>query len=250
MEDKTLKARIHDYLEHNRSFNATLLTFIILNTIAISLESIQSINDQYSYYFDAFEVFSVGLFTVEYVLRVWSYRGSKVRYLLSPLAIVDLLAVLPFYIPLLIPMDLRFVRLFRVFRFIRVLKIARYSASLQLFARVLAKRKEELLVSILAIFIVLIISSVLMYFIEREYEPDKFGTIPHALWWGIVTLTTVGYGDVVPTSVAGKILASFVAILSIGLFTLPSGIIAAGFIEEVNCKDKQLCPHCGKKIEP
>jgi voltage-gated potassium channel len=230
----SVKQKIHEFIEHNSFFNFTLITLIILNVVATALESVPSINAQYHNLFEYFEAVSVSIFTVEY----------------SVYAAIDLLAILPFYVELFIPgdlVDLRTLRIIRLLRFARVLKIARYSESLQLFGRVLQRSAGALAVSMLAIFIILIISSVLVYYAEHEEWLTKFETIPHALWWGVITLTTVGYGDIYPVTPLGKLLGALMALVSIGLFALPSGIIAAGFMEEIRCRDV-ICPHCGKNI--
>jgi voltage-gated potassium channel len=246
----SVKQKIHEFIEHNSFFNITLITLIILNVVATALESVPSINAQNHDLFEYFEAVSVSIFTVEYVLRIWSYHGNRMKYACTVYAAIDLLAILPFYVELFIPgdlVDLRTLRIIRLLRFARVLKIARYSESLQLFGRVLQRSAGALAVSMLAIFIILIISSVLVYYAEHEEWLTEFETIPHALWWGVITLTTVGYGDIYPVTPLGKLLGALMALVSIGLFALPSGIIAAGFMEEIRCRDV-ICPHCGKKI--
>lgn len=199
-----LKHKIHNILEHNGYFNLALVSLIILNVFAITLESISHIKDSYGAFFDWFEKISVVIFTVEYILRVWSCHEEKRTFIIQPLSIIDILAILPFYVELFIHaslLDLRFLRIVRLFRFLRVLKIARYSESLRLFGRVLVRSREQLVIAFLAIFIVLIISSVLVYFAECDEAETKFVTIPDSLWWGVATLTTVGYGDIgVPPS--------------------------------------------------
>ena len=174
--------------------------------------------------------------------------------MITPLALIDLLVVLPFYLPIVFP-DLRFMRALRLFRLFRVLKLARYSSSLQTFADVLKLKKEELLLMLFATLILLIISSSLMYNVEHEAQPDNFSSIPEAMWWGIVTLGTVGYGDICPVTPWGKFIGSMVMILGIGLFALPAGIMASG-LTEVLAKRKEeqktagmVCPHCGRCID-
>ena len=245
----TLKQRVHETIEHNALFNGFLITLIILNVLANALESVPSIRSQYSAVFNYFEAVSVIIFTAEYALRVWSCQGSRLKYAFTAYALIDLIAILPFYVELFIPgdLDLRTLRIIRLLRFLRVLKIARYSETLQLFGRVLYKSKAALVVSLLAIFIILIMSSVLVYYAEHVDNAKAFGSIPDALWWGVITLTSVGYGDVYPITPLGKFLGSIIMLLSIGIFALPSGIITAGFIEEMKCEDI-ICPHCGNKI--
>jgi len=167
------------------------------------------------------------------------------------MALVDLLAILPFYLPMLLPIDLRFLRALRLMRLFRLLKMGRYVKSLRLMRHVLARRKEELLITLFSVLLLLVLSSSLMYFIEREAQPDKFASIPAAMWWGIATLTTIGYGDMYPVTALGKILGGFIALLGIGLFALPAGILASGFAAEIQQRDHpgKRCPHCGERIE-
>ncbi len=165
---------------------------------------------------------------------------------------IDLMAILPFYLPKLIPFDLRFLRAVRLFRIFRLLKLGRYSESVRLLGRVLNAKKEELGVTIFAVLILLVICSSLMYYAEHQAQPEAFSSIPAAMWWGIVTLTTVGYGDVYPITLPGKILGAIIAVLGIGLFALPAGILASGFADEMQKKRSQasgICPYCGRKLD-
>jgi voltage-gated potassium channel len=207
-----------------------------------------------------FEVFSVFIFTIEYLLRLWSCVTDKkyskpilgrFRYSLTPMAVVDLFAILPFYLPFT-GLDLRIIRVFRLLRIFRIAKAARYISSLKLLGRVFKSKKEELVITSIVMIILLIIASSLMYYFEYEVQPEKFADIPTTMWWAIATLTTVGYGDVYPITSEGKIIASIVAILGIGLFALPTGILGAGFVQEFQKSkahsEKLTCPHCGKEI--
>jgi voltage-gated potassium channel len=193
----------------------------------------------------------VAIFSIEYLLRLWTcnvdvtYKGrikGRIKYFFSPLALIDLFAILPFYIPMIIPIDLRFLRVIRLVRIFRILKFGRYSASLQMLGRVLRKKKSELIVTFFVVFLLLIIASSLIYEFEREAQPEKFSSIPGSMWWAVVTLTTVGYGDVYPVTTMGKILSSFIALLGIGLFALPAGILSAGMVEEMQKKKEKNEP--------
>jgi voltage-gated potassium channel len=229
----------------------------------VVLETVDWINSRYSLIFIVFNVFSVAVFTVEYILRVWSCTedpkfkdpvGGRLRFMITPLAIIDLMAFLPFYLPFALP-ELRFLRAFRLFRLFRVLKLARYSESLQTFADVLKLKKEELGLMLFAIIILLTVSSSLMYEAEHEAQPEAFSSIPAAMWWGVVTLATVGYGDMFPITPMGKFIGSLVVLLGIGLFALPTGVLAAGFSEVLQRKREakqmkdRICPHCGKRVD-
>jgi len=226
----------------------------------VVLETVESLYVRHGHLFKDFEIFSVIVFTVDYALRLWSctetdrYRApiwGRIKFMFSFLALVDLFSFLPFYLPMFIPFDLRFLRGFRLFRFIRILKIGRYSEAVRLFGRVLTKKKAELLTAVFAIFILLVISSSMLYFVEHEAQPDKFKNIPEAMWWGVVTLTTVGYGDIYPITGLGKLLGSIISLMGIGLFALPAGILSAGFVEEIKTKKESFkkCPHCGAKLD-
>jgi len=248
----------------SRVFDISILALIVLSVLAIILQSVEGINRQYHSFFRAFEVFSVGVFSLEYLLRIWSCveepRFSRpllgrLRLALQPLLLLDLLAVLPAYL-VFYSMDLRFLRTVRLIRLVRVTKLARYLRALQNLGRVLRAKREELLVTSGLMFLLLVVASCLVYAAEHEVQPEQFPNIPAAMWWAIATLTTVGYGDIYPVTVEGKVLASVVAVLGIGLFALPAGILGSGFMEAMNKDGKQgsgdesppVCPHCGKQL--
>lgn len=242
-----------------RMVNVMLIVLISTNVIAIVLESEAEIRNAYEHFFNGFEVFSVAVFSVEYVLRLWTanenpaYREpftGNLRYAVQPLPIIDLLAIVPFYLPFL-GVDLRLLRILRVLRIFRIFKIVRYVKALSLITTVLKDRKEELTVSTILMFFMLLITSTFMYYIENDAQPEQFSSIPKTMWWGIATLTTVGYGDVYPVTGLGKFLGGMIAIIGVGLFALPAGLLASGFSEELSKKTKkkaQICPHCGKEI--
>ena len=166
--------------------------------------------------------------------------------------VVDLLAFLPFYLPLVMPADLRLLRALRLIRILRLVKLGRYSHALQTIARVVAHRKEELATAAFVVFIFLLLASAGFYYAEHDAQPEAVPSIPAALWWGVVTLSTVGYGDIVPVTDAGKVLGAFVALLGIGMFALPTGILGAAFVEELRRRRagaaERKCPHCGGDI--
>ncbi len=242
----------------SRAVDAFILGLILLNVLAIVVETLEVFHARYELWFTGFELFSVGFFTVEYLLRIWSctinpaYTGAsgRARFARTPLAIIDLLAFLPFYLSLG-AVDLRFLRLLRIFRIFRLAKLYRYLTALRTFHRVLLAKKEELLVTLLILFVLLVFSSTLVYYAEHEAQPEAFSSIPAAMWWGIATLTTVGYGDIYPVTPMGRTIASFITVLGIGMFALPTGILGSGFIEEIQARKekKKSCPHCGKDLE-
>ena len=249
-------ARVGDWA--SRAFDVFIITLILLNVAAFILQSVRAIDSRCPGLFYGFEVFSVVVFTVEYVLRVWSCTVSpkyvhplkgRLRFMVTPMAIIDLLAFLPFYLPFL-GLDLRFIRVIRLFRLFRVAKLGRYSQAVKTFGRVLRAKKGELVIALVVLTIVLLFASSLMYYAERDAQPDEFSSIPASMWWAVCTLTTVGYGDAYPLTPLGKLAASIVAILGIGIFAMPAGILASGFVEEFESrKKKTVCPHCGKELE-
>lgn len=263
---KKLKRRAFEILENRndslvgRYIMIFILILITLNVVAVILETVESLSTRYSEIFIGFEIFSVAIFTIEYILRIWSCTADKkyhaaitgrIKYALTPMALVDLAAILPFYLPLIMRLDLRFLRALRLFRFIRILKVARYSEAMNTFGNAIKAKKEELILSISIVVILLILSSSAMYFVENQAQPDNFSSIPDAMWWGVATLTTVGYGDIYPITTLGRILGSFIAFLGIAMFALPTGIISSALIEEIQKKrkGKNICPHCSKEIE-
>lgn len=236
-----------------------IILLIVGNVLAVALETVPALEAAYGPYFTAFEVLSVAVFTVEYLGRIWTapenpgYEApitGRLRYGSRPILVVDLLAILPFYAAGFVAVDLRMLRAFRLIRFLRLLKIARYSRSLQVLLRVLRRKKADLLIAVAANLVILTVASSLMYFVEHEVQPTEFSSIPATMWWGVITLTTVGYGDVVPVTPEGKILGAVVAVLGIGLFALPASILATGFIQEAIRDEPDRCPHCGEELHP
>ncbi len=259
-----IRKRLWDILEvaeegdgPSRIFDFFILSLIFLNVAAVILVSVDSLEKKYAEYFQAFEIFSVAVFSCEYLARLWSCISEprysraisgRLRFAITPLAIIDLLAIIPFYISL-IGIDLRFMRALRLFRIIRLAKVGRYMKALQLLSRVINNKREELILTLGMMMLLLIIASCMMYYVENPVQPSKFPDIPHTMWWAVATFTTVGYGDIYPVTGFGKILAGVVSILGIGLFALPTGVLGAGFVEEMQKKKDRLhCPHCGKKI--
>lgn len=248
-------------------FDYFITILIILNVIVIVLESYQHLYVKYEELFFVFEVFTVVVFSAEYILRLAtsdllypekSKFKALFRYMISTAAVIDLLAILPFYLPFLVNVDLRFIRALRLVRLLRILKLSRYSKSIKLIGKVLKETKSDLAVTIFICVILIILSSTLMYHIEREAQPEQFKNIGNAIWWAIATLTTVGYGDIYPITAWGKLISGLIAVLGIGLIALPTGIISSAFVEKlaerkeratkVSKKNFQYCPHCGEKL--
>jgi voltage-gated potassium channel len=224
----TLRQRVHDILEHSSEqdpvslvVNGGLITLILLNVIAFAAETVPSVDARYGRGLDLFNVFSVAVFTVEYALRLWSCVEIPILKLL-------------FYLSFIIPMDLRVLRVLRLFRF---LKLARYSPALHSLGRVIANERRALIGALLLMMSLLLFASTGIYFLERDLQPEAFGSIPAAAWWALATLTTVGFGDVVPVTVLGKLFGGLIMIFGLGMFALPIAIVATGFSQEANRRE-------------
>ena len=226
----------------SRVFDVFIISLISLNVLAVVLGTVEVIRQSTGTFLFWFEVVSVAIFTLEYLLRIWSCTvlasfaaplTGRLRYGIRPILLIDLLAILPAYLTML-PIDLRFIRVLRLLRIFRVLRLQRYSVALQTLTRVLLSKKEELILTLTALLVLLLIASSLMYYAEHEAQPDAFSSIPATMWWGVAALTTVGYGDVYPVTPLGRVLASVIAILGIGMFALPAGILGGGFAEQIS----------------
>ena len=215
-----------------------LLVLIFLNVLMVILETVDDLFLHYNKLFRIFEYFSVLIFSLEYLGRIWSCVEDKhftnnfkvrIKYLFSFPSLIDLIAIVPSLLAFIFPsVDLRFIRVLRIFRF---LKFSRYSSSINNLLTVIWNQRKSFGAAFFILFIMLIIASSGMYLVEKDAQPDKFGSIPQAMWWSIVTLTTVGYGDVYPITTLGKVFGSTIIILGIGTVALPSGILASAFSE-------------------
>lgn len=244
-------------------FDLSIIVLIILNVALVIIDTF-TIPAAIKGIFNVVEVVSVLIFTAEYILRVWTadllYPGrtalrARLRYIGSFMAIIDLLAILPFYLPFIFPIDLRVLRVLRVVRLFRIFKFNRYTNAFSTIWKVLKRKSSQLLSSIFVVLLLMIIASVLMYNIENQAQPDTFDNAFSALWWAIATFTTVGYGDIYPITAAGKFLSAIIAMLGIGLVAVPTGIITAGFMEQIDEPEeraedeKKYCPYCGHKLD-
>ncbi|MFQ5562146.1 MAG: cyclic nucleotide-gated ion channel [Parvularculaceae bacterium] len=249
---KALKARVYKVLEAghsydwaSRTFDLAMATLILLNVIAFSIETIPEIASRHARFFAIFDFASVAIFTVEYLLRLWvctehpPLRGlspwrARLHFARNPFMVVDFLAIAPFYLAIFAPLDLRVLRVFRLLRFFR---LARFSPAFNTLLRVVAVERSALIGVAIVLAGLMIVAASLLYLVEGYVQPDKFGSVPKAMWWAIATLTTVGYGDVTPITPAGKMLAGLVMVFGLGSFALPIGIIASGFMEEYRRRD-------------
>jgi len=221
----------------------SLMTLIVVNCVFSMLETVDSLSVMHGHIFHDFDVISVGIFSIEYVLRLWTCVEmekyghhpvwGRLRYLVTPLALVDLLAVLPFYLGFFVQLDLRELR---VLRLLRVFKLSRYSSALSIMNSVIRSESRGI-GTILFVFLVILVSvSSLMYLFEHPAQPQVFADVPSALWWGVVTMTTLGYGDMVPITPLGRILGGFTAVIGIAMIALPAGILASGFTEQIRLR--------------
>jgi len=244
-----------------RLLNGFIIVLIILNVIAIMLETVDEIYRPNARFFRIFDLVSVIIFTVEYVLRVWSsnhdpryahFLHGRLRYMLSAGALIDLLAFLPFYVHVFVGLDLRVLRILRLLRFLRLFQLTAFMKSTQLVKNVFKTRANDLKLSLVLILFLIIIAACLVFFAEHRVQPQLFSSIPATLWWSVMTVTTVGYGDMIPITATGKIFTSLISVMGLAIFALPAGIITAGFLEETR-KSRNgkgpVCPHCGKPQE-
>ena len=224
-------------------FDWSIMVLIALSILSIILESFASIYQKWHSVFQVFEIITVVVFTAEYILRIWTAdllypesKHSRMKYIFSIIAIIDLLAILPFYVPF-ISADLRFLRmmrLFRLFRLLRVFKLGRYFEALQIIVKVIKTSGPQLIMSVAICFFVMLFSAIIMYTVENPVQPEQFPNVISSLWWAICTLTTVGYGDVYPITHIGRFFASVISLVGIGIIAIPTGIIAAGFNQVIS----------------
>ena len=246
-----IRRRVHALLDHGpasrvgRILDRALVGLIVVNLVAVALESVPALARDYHVIFASIEYVALAVFTIEYGLRIWVAREhgphrhltpfrARLKYMLSPEGLVDLVAVLPFWFAPLLPDDLRMLQVLRIFRFF---KIARYSPAMRSLLDVLYRERRALFGCIVITVGAALVSAALMHLAEGHVQPDKLGTIPDALWWAIVTVGTIGYGDVVPVTTVGKLIATGTIFLGLIMMALPVGIIAKAFADQVHRRD-------------
>lgn len=254
----SLRNRIYNLLDadHKSSFSERLINYIIsililLNVISIILDSVPKIQNDYGIYLEGFEHFVVFVFTLEYIVRLWTIKENsdfagkygRIKYIFSIIALIDLISILPYYLHFVF--NFSFIRIIRLLRLTRVFKLERYSKGVRKIFRVLRAKKDELITTFSISLFGIIISSCFIYFAEYEAQPDKFSSIPESMYWAVITLTTIGYGDVYPITILGKLFTCMIAVIGIGLIAFPTAIITSGFFEE---SKKHICPFCKKEI--
>lgn len=244
--EKALYYLVDEKDEHNRlskGVNYFLMALILLSVGEMALETDENIYKPYKTYFHIFDFFTVMVFSAEYVIRILTAhlhpenigktRWQSIRnYIFSFAGIIDLVSIIPFYLDL--AFDGRVFRTLKLLRLFRVFKIARYNESMKDVIDVIRTKSTEIGVIMSVIIIIMIISSFLMFYAEHKAQPEAFPNVLGCMWWAVVTMTTIGYGDVYPVTYYGKIIGSVMALLGIGLVAMPTGIISAGFLEKVN----------------
>ena len=279
MKSKTLQKRVWnimqpDWLDGKPDWDSRIFDFGIIIAILVSIggamaASVSSIAQNYGALLYQIEMITVAIFTAEYIARLWACGaderwgagiGSRLRYMATPGAIIDLLAVMPFY--LVITLGEEWATPLLAARMLRLLKLASYFKEMRLLGRAIYLKRNYFFASGIFAFVVILAASVLMYAIEGEVQPEAFGSIPEAMWWGVVTLTTVGYGDVSPTTGFGQVVGGIVAFVGIGIVALPAAVFAGEFQRLLekdgqSCKschtrcapEDNFCPHCGENMK-
>ncbi len=260
IENQSLRRRVFYALEDGasggwlaRPLNLVLAGLILLSSLNLMLQTVPELDRVFGASMAAFEQVTVLIFTAEYLVRLWCAPEARnrrythplwgrLRYALTPLALLDLVAILPFYLDLLVigtlgAEDLLVLRLFRLARMMRILRLVRYSPALATLGVVLHAERRSWMAALFAMMTLTVIVSTLMWMVESTAQPEKFGSIPQSLWWGITTLTTVGYGDVTPVTPLGKIFGGLTQVLGMAMFTLPAAILASGYARELQRRD-------------
>ena len=229
----------------HRSIDKFIYILIIANIAAMIAESHLSVRLIYFNEFHVFEAVSIGIFSIEYIYRViYAYKESKIKgvinYVTSVFGIIDLISIIPFFLNQFTKIDGRFLRILRLFRLTRIFKLGRDSESLKLFVKALTSVKSELKFTLFLSILTILFSASAVYYLENPAQPEKFSSISESIWWATISLATVGYGDVYPITVGGKIFASIISLVGIGIVAIPTGVISASFVEEIiKTRDKK-----------
>ncbi|MCL2003626.1 MAG: ion transporter [Oscillospiraceae bacterium] len=263
----TMKLRTYKIIQPHKTddilstgFDWFIVSLIVVNVIIIVIDTLD-LPERVSFILRIIETVTVAVFTAEYALRLWTadiiYRHenffmARVKYALTFLMLMDLIAIMPFYLQFAFYVDINILRIFRLFRMIWFFRIKReYIKALSNIFDVFRRKAAHLFFAILIIFVLMVIASILMYDAEHKAQPDVFKNALSGLWWSVITITTVGYGEIYPITAMGKVLGAFFSMLSIGLIAVPTGIISAGFIEKAREEraaakgSKRFCPYCG-----
>ena len=253
MTDVNVRKAVYDVLERSdrsdklgRSVDVALILLIAVNVVAVIAETVDWVHARYAEWFAALELFSVVVFSIEYVARLWGcvederYKGepmARLKYAATPLALIDLVAILPFYLTLFFTIDLRFLR---VLRLLRIFKLTRYSSAMTMLLDVIREESSSFFAGFFILIVLLVLAASGAYLVEHDVQPEKFGSIPSAMWWAMATLTTVGYGDVTPITGWGKLFGACVTVIGIGMAALPAGILASGLADHLRRRRELL----------
>lgn len=248
---KSFKERVYEIQEVTdpedrvaEAANLIMLLLVVSNVAAVVLETVESIDLVYKDLFHYFATFSIVIFTIEYLLRVWScdvdpkYRQpilGRLRFALTPLALIDLMVILPAYAIMAFPSDHQLFRSLRLLWTFRLLKLRRYSESLETIENVIRAQQRELFMSFSAILFFMVLSSTVVYFLEHDAQPQRFPDIPATMWWAVLTMTTIG-DNFYPITPLGKLVGGLIIILGVATFALPTSILTSGFVEELQRK--------------
>ncbi|AFM13503.1 ion transporter [Turneriella parva] len=227
-----------------RIFNVTMMLLILASILSWLLDTDKDLSARFGHIFRLVENVAMVAFVAEYLLRLIAFDGNVIRFIFKPFSIIDALAILPYF--LTGSGDTAVLRILRLFRIFRIVKLARYSEALHRLVEVFKMNRSVLAAFVFVIFVILVLSASLMH----TLEPERFGQMSDALWWSIVTLTTVGYGDIVPATVTGKIIAGILMIFGIGIIALPTGVLGASMTKlmlEAKTRNQIVCNRCGEQ---
>lgn len=236
----TIKAKIREIIEPakgdsraSKVFDWVITALILTSVMSVFLITFRTLPRTVKYALFYLEIIASIVFTIEYALRIY-VSEHKLKYILSPMAIIDLLAILPFYLPMILPRSMLGMRALRLVRLLRLVKLNRYFDALRSIGDVFVAKKRELLGSLFFVLLLMLVSSLLMYSVEHDAQPEVFTNAFSGLWWSVATLTTVGYGDIYPVTALGRILGAFIAFSGIAALAIPTGIVTAGLTECIN----------------
>ena len=234
-----------------------LIGLVLLNVVAVVMESVEHLSIAHGPVFHDFDLISVTIFSLEYLLRLWTavemdeprYHHpvwGRLRWAVSPMAVVDLLSVLPFYLGIVVEVDLRAIRVLRV---LRVFKLGRYSMAMSVMGAVARQEARSIGAVLFVMMVIIVLNSSLIFLFEHHAQPHIFTDIPTSMWWAVVTLTTLGYGDMVPITLLGRMLGALTAVLGVGMIALPAGVLASGFSEQMRIRREEYREAVEKALE-
>ncbi|MCL1832177.1 MAG: potassium channel family protein [Oscillospiraceae bacterium] len=244
-----------------------IFVLVVVDMITTILATVSSFS-RFETAFIVIEIITVIVFAIEYILRFWTadlFRRkenplkARLKYAFSFIMIVDLMAIAPFFLQFVFPVNIHILRTFRLLRIFRLLRVRKYVKTLSQFHDILKQKASQLFFSMIILFVLMLVASTLMYTAENEAQPEVFDNAMSGLWWAIITMTTIGYGDIYPITAGGKVIGALFSLLSVAIIAVPTGIISAGFIESnylhkkiasnTNKKSKPFCPYCGENLD-